>query len=50
MGYTRYKSNKHFIQMLVLENEIKELELEININNSIEKKQKLAVLRAKCDE
>ncbi len=47
MGYTRNKSNKHFTQMLELEREIKELEPEININNSIEKQQKLAVLRAK---
>ncbi len=46
MGYTRNKSNKHFTQMLELEREIKEHEVEININNSIEKQQKLAVLRA----
>lgn len=36
--------------MVELEREIKDLELEININNSIEKQQELAVLRAKYDK
>jgi len=37
IGYTRHK---HFMQMLEIEKEIKELNLEININKSIEKQQK----------
>uniref|UniRef100_A0A671X7A5 Reverse transcriptase domain-containing protein n=1 Tax=Sparus aurata TaxID=8175 RepID=A0A671X7A5_SPAAU len=47
MGYTKNKSNKQFLQMLELENDIKELELEIYTNDSSEAQRKLAILKAK---
>ena len=39
MGYTRNRSNKQYMQMIELERDIKELELEININNNRETQQ-----------
>ena len=47
MGYTRNKSNKNYLEILELERDIKELELEITGDDSREKQQKLAILKAK---
>uniref|UniRef100_A0A3Q3BAI7 Reverse transcriptase domain-containing protein n=1 Tax=Kryptolebias marmoratus TaxID=37003 RepID=A0A3Q3BAI7_KRYMA len=50
ISYTKNKTNKTVMEMLKLEEQIKETELELNLKGSKEKQQELLILRAKYDK
>lgn len=50
ISYTSSISNKQHLKLIELEKDIKKIETEINLNDTKENRQKLAILRAKYNE
>lgn len=50
ISFTSSISNKQHLKLLELEQDVKELEIEINLNDTTETRQRLAILRAQHNE